>query len=163
MASSTLQVKATRRRRLPSALITQLKQDSKHTCLTEAPCDISTCWRSLSTRTIIRATARYGLRRRKCENTTRTASGQGCMEMATLNNSSNQFRLLAMVRINKSKGVFDKGYMPNWSKEHFTVAAAPLKKKVNKRMVDIVNDYNGEPVTGSWYDEELQHISDNQY
>ena len=27
----------------------------------------------------------------------------------------------AMVSISKNKGVFDKGYMPNWSKEHFTV------------------------------------------
>ena len=30
-------------------------------------------------------------------------------------------------------------------------------------MVYKINDYNGEPVTESWYDEELQHISDNQY
>ena len=68
-----------------------------------------------------------------------------------------------MVRINKFKGVFDKGYMPNWSKEHFTVAAAPPKRKLSKRMVYKLKDYNGEPVTGSWYDEKLQHISDNQY
>ena len=69
----------------------------------------------------------------------------------------------AMVRINKAKGVFDKGYMPNWSKEHFTVADAPPRTKSSKRTVYKLNDYNGEPVTGSWYDEELQHISDNQY
>ena len=27
----------------------------------------------------------------------------------------------AVVRISKHKGVFDKGYMPNWSKEHFNI------------------------------------------
>ena len=65
-----------------------------------------------------------------------------------------------MVRINKSKGVFEKRYMPNWSKEHFTVASALPKRKFSKRMVYKLNDYNGEPVTGSLYDEELQHIYD---
>ena len=28
----------------------------------------------------------------------------------------------SMVRISIKKGVFEKGYLPNWSKEHFTVA-----------------------------------------
>ena len=69
----------------------------------------------------------------------------------------------AMVSINKSKGVFEKAYMPNWSKEHFTVASALPKRKLNKCMVNKLNDYNIEPVTGSWYYEELQHIYDNQY
>ena len=69
----------------------------------------------------------------------------------------------AMVRINKAKGVFDKGYMPNWSREHFTVADAPPTRRGIKRRVDKIHDYNNEPVSGSWYDEELQHISDNQY
>ena len=53
--------------------------------------------------------------------------------------------------------------MPNWSKEHFTVASALPKRKFSKRMVYKLNDYNGEPVTGSLYDEELQHIYDYQY
>ena len=38
----------------------------------------------------------------------------------------------AMVRINKSKGVFDKGYMPNWSKEHFTVDAELPKREIEQ-------------------------------
>ena len=69
----------------------------------------------------------------------------------------------AMVRINKAKGVFDKGYMPNWSKEHFTVGEVPAARRGCKRRVYKISDYNGEPVTGSWYDEELQHITNNQY
>ena len=40
---------------------------------------------------------------------------------------------------------------------------APAARKGSKRRVYKISDYNGEPVTGTWYDEELQHISDNQY
>ena len=69
----------------------------------------------------------------------------------------------AMVRINKNKGVFDKGYMPNWSKEHFSIGEVPQARKATKRRVYKINDYNGEPVIGSWYPEELQKINDNQY
>ena len=69
----------------------------------------------------------------------------------------------AMVRISKNKGVFDKGYMPNWSKEHFTVAGVPAPRRGTKRRVYKIADYNGEPVKGVWYPEELQKISSNQY
>ena len=69
----------------------------------------------------------------------------------------------AMLRINKSKGVFDKGYMPNVSKEHFTVEEAPAAHNGSKRRVYKISDYNGEPVSGTWYDEELRHITNNQY
>ena len=69
----------------------------------------------------------------------------------------------AMVRISKNKGVFEKGYMPNWSKEHFTVAEAPAPRRGNRRRVYKIADYNGEPVKGTWYPEELQQITDNQY
>ena len=69
----------------------------------------------------------------------------------------------AMVRISKSKGVFEGGYMPNWSKEHFTVGEAPTARKGSKRRVYKISDYNGEPVTGTWYDEKLQHITNNHY
>ena len=54
-----------------------------------------------------------------------------------------------MVRINKSKGVFDKGYMPKWSKEHFTVGEVPTARQGSKRRVYKISDYNGEPVTGT--------------
>ena len=55
----------------------------------------------------------------------------------------------AMVRINKSKGVFDKGYMPNWSKDHFTVGETPAVRQGIKRRVYKISDYNGEPVSGT--------------
>ena len=57
----------------------------------------------------------------------------------------------AMVRISKIKGVFDKGYMPNWSKKHFTVDEAPSPRRGNRRRVYKIADYNGKPVKGVWY------------
>ena len=53
--------------------------------------------------------------------------------------------------------------MSNWSKEHFTVGEAPASRNGSKRRVYKISDYIGEPVTGPWYDEELQHITNNQY
>ena len=53
--------------------------------------------------------------------------------------------------------------MPNWTKEHFTVSQAVPPKRGTKRRVYKLVDYNYEDVKGSWYPEELQEISDNQY
>ena len=41
----------------------------------------------------------------------------------------------SMVRLNKTKGVFDKGYLPNWSMEHFLVKDVPEAKLGAKRPV----------------------------
>ena len=69
----------------------------------------------------------------------------------------------AMVRASSHKTIFDKGYMPNLTKEHFTVSkAVPSRKGTKRRMYKLV-DYNDEDVKGSWYPEGLQEISDNQY
>ena len=68
-----------------------------------------------------------------------------------------------MVRLNKAKGVFDKAYLPNWSKEHFQVKDVPEPKRGAKRPVYKLEDYSGEEVKGSWYSKELQKISHDQY
>ena len=68
-----------------------------------------------------------------------------------------------MVRASSHKTICDKGYMPNWSKEHFTVSKAVPPKTGTKRRVHKLVDYNDDNVKGSWYPEELQEISDNQY
>ena len=60
-----------------------------------------------------------------------------------------------MVRVAKLKGQFEKGYMPNWSQEHFIV------DKVNtstQRRVYKLKDYANEDITGTWYDQEVQPI-----
>ena len=69
----------------------------------------------------------------------------------------------AIVRVSSHKTIFDKGYMPNCTKEHLTVSQAVPPKRRTKRRVCKLVDYNNEAVKGSWYPEELQEISDNQY
>ena len=69
----------------------------------------------------------------------------------------------AMVRASSHKTIFDKGYMPNLTKEHTTVSQAVPPIRVTKRRVYKLVDYDDEPVKASWYPEELQKISDNQY
>ena len=64
-----------------------------------------------------------------------------------------------MVRVSKVKGNFDKGYVPNWSEEHFLVESS----KQSPRTVYKLKDKLGEEVTGAWYPEELQPIQKNKY
>ena len=68
-----------------------------------------------------------------------------------------------MVRVSSHKTIFDKGYMPNWTKEHITVSKAVPPRKGTKLRIYKLVDYNDENLNGSWYLEELQEISDNQY
>ena len=69
----------------------------------------------------------------------------------------------AMVRASSHKTIFDKSYMPNWTKEHFIVCQPVPPKRGTKRRVYKLVDYNDEAVKGSWYPEELQEILDNQH
>ena len=56
-----------------------------------------------------------------------------------------------MVRASSNTTIFDKGYMPNLTKEHFTVSQfVPPKKETKRRGYKFV-DYNNEAVKGSWY------------
>jgi hypothetical protein len=56
------------------------------------------------------------------------------------------------VRISVYKGVFTKGYLPNWSTEIFTII------KVNKTTPStfILQDYTGSPIAGGFYAEEIR-------
>ena len=69
----------------------------------------------------------------------------------------------AMMRDSSHKIIFDKGYMPNWTKEHFSVSkVVPPRKGTKHRVYKLINN-NDETVNNSWYLEEIQKISDNQY
>ena len=62
------------------------------------------------------------------------------------------------VRISKVKGQFEKGYLPNWSREEFTV------KDVNTKFLPTMvtlKDYHDEDIEGSFYADELQKIIRN--
>ena len=56
------------------------------------------------------------------------------------------------VRISKCKNIFANGYTLSWSEEVFVVSK--IKNKVP--WTYITSDLNGEPITGSFYEKELQ-------
>ena len=66
------------------------------------------------------------------------------------------------VRISKVKSVFDKGYLPNWTEEIFTVESVNRK---HKPIMYKLKDYQNETVEGSFYRHEIQPItkSDDVY
>ena len=55
-------------------------------------------------------------------------------------------------RISKYKNFFAKGYTPNWSEEVFVIS----KIKNTVPLTYVVSDLNGEDITGSFYEKELQ-------
>ena len=72
-----------------------------------------------------------------------------------------KFKIGDQVRISKIKRTFDKGYLPNFSKEIFTVSKqVPRDPPVYK-----LKDYDGEELKGAFYEKELQKVmkSDDVY
>jgi hypothetical protein len=63
-----------------------------------------------------------------------------------------KFHLGQWVRISQKKRVFDKGYLPNWTREIFQVISI---LHTNPRMYGL-RDRRGEHITGSFYEQELQ-------
>ena len=52
----------------------------------------------------------------------------------------------------KYKNIFAKGYTPNWSEEVFVVR----KIKNTVPWTYVISDLNSKPITGSFYEKELQ-------
>ena len=65
-----------------------------------------------------------------------------------------KFKIGDQVRISKIKRKFEKGYLPNYSKEIFTVS----KKVPRNPPVYKLEDYDGEELKGTFYDKELQKV-----
>ena len=63
------------------------------------------------------------------------------------------------VRISKYKNIFAKGYTPNQSEEVFVVS----KIKNAVPWTYVVSDLNGEEITGSFYEKELQKTSQEKF
>ena len=63
------------------------------------------------------------------------------------------------VRISKYKNIFAKGYMPNWSEEVFVVD----KIKNTVPWTYVINDLNGEEITGTFYENELQKTNQKEF
>lgn len=63
-----------------------------------------------------------------------------------------KFKFEDHVRITKYKGVFSKGYEPNWSTEIFKIAKVHFTSPVTY----ILKDYEGNIIAGGFYEQELQ-------
>ena len=69
-----------------------------------------------------------------------------------------KFKVSDRVRISKCKNIFAKGYTQNWS-EVFVVR----KIKNTVLWTYVISDLNGEPITGSFYEKELQKTSQEKF
>ena len=75
------------------------------------------------------------------------------------NNKDPKFKVGDRVRISKYKNIFAKGYSPDWSEEVFVV------KKVKNTVpwTYVINDLNGEEITGTFYEKELQKTNQEEF
>ena len=76
-----------------------------------------------------------------------------------INNKDPKFKVGDHVRILKYKNIFVKGYMPNWSEEVFVIK----KVKNTAPWTYVINDLNGEEITGTFYENELQKTNQEEF
>ena len=70
-----------------------------------------------------------------------------------------KFKVGDHVRISKYKNIFAKGYTPNWSEEVFVVS----KIKNTVSWTHVINNINGEEITGTFYEKELQKANEQEF
>ena len=73
------------------------------------------------------------------------------LQLREINNQKIKFKIGDNVRISTQKGVFTKGYLPNWSTEIFEII------KINKTLPATyqLQDYIGKPIAGCCYSEDI--------
>ena len=76
-----------------------------------------------------------------------------------VNDNDPKFKVGDHVRISKFKNIFAKGYTPNWSEEVFGI------KKIRNTVpwTYVIDDLNGEEITGTFYEKELQKIDQQEF
>lgn len=62
------------------------------------------------------------------------------------------FNIGDIVRISKHKSLFDKGYIPNWTTELFSIEKVQITNPVTYLLKDMLN----KPIKGAFYTQELQ-------
>jgi len=66
-----------------------------------------------------------------------------------------KFTIGDKVRIFKKKGLVEKGCTPSWKEEVFTVSKIQRTNPVTYK----INDYNGEEIQGTFYEQELRRTT----
>ena len=76
-----------------------------------------------------------------------------------VNDNDPKFKVRDHVRILKYKNIFAKGYTPNWSEEIFVF------KKIKNTVpwTYVINDLNGEEITGTFYEKDFQKIDQQEF
>ena len=80
-------------------------------------------------------------------------------ENTYINYTDPKFKVGDYVRISKYKNIFAKWYMPNWSEEVFVID----KIKNTVPWTYVINDLNGEEITGTFYENELQKTNQKEF
>src|SRR5579872_6587310 len=90
-------------------------------------------------------------------------------EMKVLQNTIEKTRVIPIhkpklkvgdrVRISRVKGTFEKGYLPNWSEELYSVDKVQKTMPVTYKLKDLL----GEDIEGSFYEQELQKSHQEVY
>ena len=76
-----------------------------------------------------------------------------------INDNDSKYKVGDHVRVSKYKNIFAKGYTPNWSEEVF------VTKKIENTvpLTYVINDLNGEEITGKFYEKEFQKIDQQEF
>ena len=76
-----------------------------------------------------------------------------------VNDNDPKFKVGDHVRMSKYKNISVKGYTPNWSEEVFVI------KKIKNTVpwTYIINDLNGEEITGTFYEKGLEKIDQQEF
>ena len=74
------------------------------------------------------------------------------------NEKDPKFKVGDRVRISKYKNIFSKGYTENWSEEVFIIT----KIKSTVPWTSVISDLNGEPITGIFYEKQLQQTNQKE-
>ena len=75
-----------------------------------------------------------------------------------INDKGPKFKVGDHIRISKCKKIFAKGYTPNWSEEVFVIK----KVKNTAPWTYVINDLNGEEITGTFYEKDLQKTNQEE-
>ena len=76
-----------------------------------------------------------------------------------VNDNHPKFKVGDYVRISKYKNIFVKCYTPNWSEEVFVIK----KIKNTVSLTCVIDDLNGEEITGTFYEKKLQKIEQQEF
>ena len=84
-------------------------------------------------------------------------------QRVTLRDKHPEFAVGDSVRISHAKKVFDKGYLPTWTDQVYTISRIIKTPKIETQFAGpvqyIIKDYYGEEILGAFYGFELQKIT----